>query len=207
MEEQAFYDPVNFTYPGGAHIAEVEIDPGVRLGRSAVLCRGRRHRHRDQPDDRRGQLHGGIAQGVGQALFENCVYDETSGQMLSGSFMDYCMPRADNMPNMEIVDPLDAVHAYQLRRQRLRRSRHHRVAGDRDQRRGRCAVASRRQSCRHAGNAKPDLAHHPQQRQSAARSGIGAGDEGLFILQAIDGVRSGRAAGGERREPARFPAA
>ena len=80
-----------------------------------------------------GQLHGGIAQGVGQALFENCVYDETSGQMLSGSFMDYCMPRADNMPNMEIVTHVDAVHAYQLRRQRLRRSRHHRVARDRDQ--------------------------------------------------------------------------
>ena len=49
-----------------------------------------------------GQLHGGIVQGVGQALFENCVYDDDSGQLLSGSFMDYSMPRADNLPNMTI---------------------------------------------------------------------------------------------------------
>ena len=53
MEEQAFYDPVNFTYPGGAHIAEVEIDPDTGVGRPRLLRRGRRHRHRDQPDDRR----------------------------------------------------------------------------------------------------------------------------------------------------------
>ena len=50
-----------------------------------------------------GQLHGGIVQGVGQALFENCVYDEASGQLLSGSFMDYCMPRADNLPSMTVA--------------------------------------------------------------------------------------------------------
>jgi carbon-monoxide dehydrogenase large subunit len=103
MEAQAFYDPVNFTYPGGAHIAEVEIDPDcgsvdlvsyVAVDDIGTVI---------NPMIVAGQLHGGIAQGVGQALFENCVYDETSGQMLSASFMDYCMPRADNMPNMEIV--------------------------------------------------------------------------------------------------------
>ena len=49
-----------------------------------------------------GQLHGGIVQGVGQALFENAVYDEACGQLLSGSFMDYCMPRADKMPRMDV---------------------------------------------------------------------------------------------------------
>jgi carbon-monoxide dehydrogenase large subunit len=103
MEEQAFYDPVNFTYPGGAHIAEVEIDPDsgavdlvsyVAVDDIGTVI---------NPMIVGGQLHGGIAQGVGQALFENCVYDESSGQMLSGSFMDYCMPRADNLPNMQIV--------------------------------------------------------------------------------------------------------
>jgi carbon-monoxide dehydrogenase large subunit len=103
MEAQAFYDPVNFTYPGGAHIAEVEIDPDcgsvdlvsyVAVDDIGTVI---------NPMIVAGQLHGGIAQGVGQALFENCVYDETSGQMLSASFMDYCMPRADNMPNMAIV--------------------------------------------------------------------------------------------------------
>jgi carbon-monoxide dehydrogenase large subunit len=49
-----------------------------------------------------GQLHGGIVQGIGQALCENCVYDSASGQLLSGSFMDYCMPRADNLPRLTV---------------------------------------------------------------------------------------------------------
>jgi carbon-monoxide dehydrogenase large subunit len=103
MEEKAFYDPVNFTYPGGAHIAEVEIDPDCGtvelLSYVAVDDIGTVI----NPMIVAGQLQGGIAQGVGQALYENCVYDETSGQMLSASFMDYCMPRADNLPNMTIV--------------------------------------------------------------------------------------------------------
>jgi len=103
MDEKAFYDPVNFTFPGGAHIAEVEIDPEcgsvdlvsyVAVDDIGTVI---------NPMIVAGQLHGGIAQGVGQALLENCVYDETSGQMLSASFMDYCMPRADNMPNMKIA--------------------------------------------------------------------------------------------------------
>ncbi len=102
LEEQAFYDPVNFTYPGGAHIAEVEIDQttGVvdLVSYVAVDDIGRVI----NPMIVRGQLHGGIVQGVGQALFENCVYDPESGQILSGSFMDYAMPRADRLPNMVI---------------------------------------------------------------------------------------------------------
>ncbi|HMN84705.1 MAG TPA: xanthine dehydrogenase family protein molybdopterin-binding subunit [Bauldia sp.] len=103
MEEQAFYDPVNFTYPGGAHLAEVEIDPDTGtvdlLSYVAVDDIGTVI----NPIIVAGQLHGGIVQGVGQALFENCVYDEETGQLLSGSFMDYCMPRADNLPEMKIV--------------------------------------------------------------------------------------------------------
>jgi aerobic carbon-monoxide dehydrogenase large subunit len=102
LEEQAYYDPINFTFPGGAHIAEVEIDPDTcvvkLLNYTAVDDVGTVI----NPMIVAGQLHGGIAQGVGQALFENCVYDETSGQLLSGSFMDYCMPRADNLPKMTI---------------------------------------------------------------------------------------------------------
>jgi len=102
LEEQAFYDPVNFTYPGGAHIAEVEIDPATGvvdlLSYVAVDDIGRVI----NPMIVKGQLHGGIVQGVGQALFENCVYDQESGQILSGSFMDYAMPRADRLPNMMI---------------------------------------------------------------------------------------------------------
>jgi aerobic carbon-monoxide dehydrogenase large subunit len=102
LEEQAYYDPVNFTFPGGAHIAEVEIDPETcvvtLVNYTAVDDVGTVI----NPMIVAGQLHGGIVQGVGQALFENCVYDQTSGQLLSGSFMDYCMPRADNLPKMTI---------------------------------------------------------------------------------------------------------
>ncbi len=102
LDEQAFYDPVNFTFPVGAHIAEVEIDPetGVveLLSYIAVDDIGTVI----NPMIVEGQLHGGIVQGVGQALFENCVYDTESGQLFSGSFMDYCMPRADNIPIMTI---------------------------------------------------------------------------------------------------------
>jgi carbon-monoxide dehydrogenase large subunit len=102
LEEQAYYDPVNFTYPGGAHIAEVEIDAETctvsLVNYTAVDDVGTVI----NPMIVEGQLHGGIVQGIGQALFENCVYDETSGQLLSGSFMDYCMPRADNLPRMTV---------------------------------------------------------------------------------------------------------
>ncbi|SKA11900.1 carbon-monoxide dehydrogenase large subunit [Enhydrobacter aerosaccus] len=102
LEEQAYYDPVNFTYPGGAHIAEVEIDP-----ETGVVSLEKYTAVDDvgtviNPMIVEGQLHGGIAQGIGQALFENCVYDDESGQLLSGSFMDYCMPRADSVPSMKI---------------------------------------------------------------------------------------------------------
>jgi aerobic carbon-monoxide dehydrogenase large subunit len=103
LEEQAYYDPVNFTYPGGAHLVEVEVDP--ETGTVEIL----RYTACDDvgtvinPMIVEGQLHGGIAQGIGQALYENCVYDEGSGQLLTGSFMDYCMPRADSVPKMTVA--------------------------------------------------------------------------------------------------------
>jgi len=99
LEETAFYDPKNFTYPGGCHIAEVEIDPDtgvVSLLRfTAVDDIGRVI----NPMIVEGQVQGGIAQGIGQALLEHAIYDK-SGQLLSGSMMDYTMPRADNIPNI-----------------------------------------------------------------------------------------------------------
>ena len=104
LEEQAYYDPVNFTYPGGAHFAEVEIGPDtgvVTLERyTAVDDVGTII----NPMIVEGQLHGGIVQGIGQALFEHAVYDQSSGQLLSGSFLDYCMPRADNFPQI-VTEP------------------------------------------------------------------------------------------------------
>ena len=104
LEEQAYYDPINFTYPGGAHFCEVEIDPDsgeielksyVAVDDVGTII---------NPMIVEGQLHGGIVQGIGQALWEHGIYDEESGQLLSGSFMDYCMPRADQLPPL-VVSP------------------------------------------------------------------------------------------------------
>ncbi len=102
LDETAFYDPTNFTYPGGTHICEVEIDPAtgtVRIDRfSAVDDFG----NIVNPMIVEGQVHGGIVQGIGQALLENCVYDRETGQLLTGSFMDYAMPRADDIPLIKL---------------------------------------------------------------------------------------------------------
>jgi len=100
LEEQAYYDPVNFTYPGGAHVAEVEVDPDTGVVTLASYTAVDDVGTVINPMIVEGQIHGGIVQGVGQALFEHGVYDPESGQLLSGSFMDYCMPRADDLPTM-----------------------------------------------------------------------------------------------------------
>jgi carbon-monoxide dehydrogenase large subunit len=101
LDEQAFYDPANFTFPGGCHICEVEIDPETGVvdvvGFTAVDDVGRVI----NPMIVAGQVHGGVAQGIGQALMEGAVYDD-EGQLLTGSFMDYCMPRADDVPSFEV---------------------------------------------------------------------------------------------------------
>ncbi len=101
LDETAFYDPANFTYPGGCHICEVEIDPDTGIvevvGMTAVDDVGRVI----NPMIVEGQIHGGLAQGIGQALLETCVYDE-NGQLVTGSYMDYTMPRADNLPSFSV---------------------------------------------------------------------------------------------------------
>jgi carbon-monoxide dehydrogenase large subunit len=98
LDETAFYDPANFTYPGGCHICEVEIDPETGtvevLNFTAVDDVGRVV----NPMIVEGQIHGGVAQGIGQALIEGCTYDE-AGQLLTGSYMDYAMPRARDLPS------------------------------------------------------------------------------------------------------------
>ena len=102
LDETAFYDPLNFTYPAGTHIAEVEVDPDTGevdiVDWVAVDDFGKII----NPMIVEGQVHGGIAQGVGQALLENCVYDSDSGQLTTGSYMDYTMPRADDLPSFKV---------------------------------------------------------------------------------------------------------
>jgi len=97
LDETAFYDPLNFSYPGGAMLCEVEIDPdtGVTEVVSFACCEDFGMVVNPMIVD--GQVHGGVAQGIGQALLEGCVYDE-NGQLITGSYMDYTMPRADDLP-------------------------------------------------------------------------------------------------------------
>ncbi len=100
LDETSFYDPANFTYPFGTHIAIVEIDPDtgeVELSRYIAVddCG-----NLVNPMIVEGQVHGGIAQGIGQALWEDAVYD-SSGQLLTGTLLDYALPRAHKLPNYE----------------------------------------------------------------------------------------------------------
>ena len=97
LEETAFYDPSNFTYPAGAYGCEVEVDPETGKVTICSFTAADDFGNVVNPMIVEGQVHGGLAQGIGQAMLENCVFDE-NGQLLSGSFMDYAMPRADDVP-------------------------------------------------------------------------------------------------------------
>jgi carbon-monoxide dehydrogenase large subunit len=102
LNENAFYDPANFTFPAGTYVCEVEIDRdtgAVKVDRfTAVDDFGKII----NPMIVEGQVHGGLTQGIGQALTEGCRYDAASGQLVTGSFMDYCMPRAGDVPMFKI---------------------------------------------------------------------------------------------------------
>ena len=97
LEETAFYDPANFTYPAGAYACEVEVDPETGKVTIERFSAADDFGNVINPMIVSGQVHGGIAQGIGQALLENCAYDD-EGQLISASYMDYAMPRADDLP-------------------------------------------------------------------------------------------------------------
>jgi carbon-monoxide dehydrogenase large subunit len=101
LKETSFYDPTNFTFPAGCHICEIEID--TETGKAEIV-------NWTAVDDFgtiinpmivEGQVHGGIAQGVGQAMLEGAVYD-SGGQLVTGSFMDYAMPHAHDLPSFKV---------------------------------------------------------------------------------------------------------
>jgi aerobic carbon-monoxide dehydrogenase large subunit len=102
MEETAFYDPANFTYPAGCYVCEVEVDPDTGMVEIDRFVAVDDFGKVINPMIVEGQVHGGLAQGIGQALTEACVYDD-SGQLLSASYMDYCMPKADNLPSFQVA--------------------------------------------------------------------------------------------------------
>ena len=97
LEETAFYDPANFTYPSGAYCCEVELDPDTGKVSVERMTAVDDFGNVVNPMIVTGQVHGGLGQGIGQALLENAAYDE-DGQLLSASYMDYTMPRADDLP-------------------------------------------------------------------------------------------------------------
>nr|WMC94927.1 xanthine dehydrogenase family protein molybdopterin-binding subunit [Aminobacter aminovorans] len=101
LKETAFYDPSNFTFPAGCYICEVEIDPETGKTDIVQFVAADDFGNIINPMIVEGQVHGGIAQGVGQALLEGAVYDASS-QLLTASYMDYTMPRADDLPSFQI---------------------------------------------------------------------------------------------------------
>ncbi len=102
LDETAFYDPKNFTFPSGCYVAEVEVDRDTGHVEIARFTAADDFGTIVNPMIVAGQVHGGLAQGIGQALYENTVYDK-DGQLVTGSLMDYCMPRADNLPSFDVA--------------------------------------------------------------------------------------------------------
>jgi len=101
FKEGAFHDPTNFTFPAGCHICELEVDADTGVTEVVDWVAVDDFGNIINPMIVEGQVHGGIAQGIGQALTEAVVYDQ-GGQLLTGSYMDYCMPRADNLPSFRL---------------------------------------------------------------------------------------------------------
>jgi aerobic carbon-monoxide dehydrogenase large subunit len=102
LEETAFYDPKNFTFPAGTYICEIEIEPATGQTEIIKFTAADDFGNIINPMIVEGQVHGGLVQGIGQALLENAVYDD-NGQLKTGSYMDYCMPRADDVPSFNVA--------------------------------------------------------------------------------------------------------
>lgn len=100
LKESAFYDPTNFTFPAGSHVCEVEIDPDTGVTRVVNYVAVDDFGELINPMIVEGQMHGGIAQGIGQALLEGAVYNK-EGQLITASYMDYTMPRAGDLPSFQ----------------------------------------------------------------------------------------------------------
>ncbi len=154
LEETAFYDPANFTFPSGAYGCEVEVDP--ETGRVEVLSFAAADDFGNviNPMIVEGQVHGGLAQGIGQALYENCAYD-ADGQLVSASYMDYAMPRTTDLPMFTVdFDLCHALHPQPARREGLRRGGGDRLAAGGGERGDRRPAPGRPQGrpYRHAGD-------------------------------------------------------
>ena len=102
LNENAFYDPTNFTFPAGSYVCEVEIDPDTGTTKIVHFTAVDDFGKIINPMIVEGQVHGGLTQGIGQALTEHCHYDPESGQLVTGTLQDYSLPRADDVPSFTI---------------------------------------------------------------------------------------------------------
>ena len=103
LKETSFYDPSNFTFPAGCYICEVEVDPETGTTQIIQFVAADDFGNIINPMIVEGQVHGGVAQGIGQAMLEACAYDPESGQLLTASYMDYAMPRAHDLPSFNVL--------------------------------------------------------------------------------------------------------
>jgi aerobic carbon-monoxide dehydrogenase large subunit len=102
LKETSFYDPTNFTFPAGCHICELEVDPDTGNTEIVAWTAVDDFGVIINPMIVEGQIHGGVAQGIGQALCEGAIYNK-EGQLVTGSLMDYCMPRANHVPALTVA--------------------------------------------------------------------------------------------------------
>ena len=103
LKESAFYDPQNFTFPAGTYVCEVEVDPKTGEVGIVQFTAADDFGTVINPMIVEGQVHGGLAQGIGQALLEGCRYDMDSGQLVTATFMDYAMPRASDLVSFGVT--------------------------------------------------------------------------------------------------------
>ena len=206
LKETSFYDPTNFTFPAGCHICEVEVD--TETGKTEIV-------NWTAVDDFgtvinpmivEGQVHGGIAQGVGQALLEGAVYDK-DGQLVTGSFMDYTMPRAHDLPSFAVGTHRDQVAVEPARHQGLRRGRRDRRAGGGDQRHHR---RDRQRKRHHAGDRQYGLVGDATGAGGTPGGGITENQDVQFRLSSSDHRPPGGGAvvaHSRRQDPRRRPLA
>ena len=102
LDESAFYDPKNFTFPAGCHVVELEVDPDTGEVELLSVVASDDFGRVINPMIVAGQVHGGLAHGIGQALLESCVYDPDTGQLVTGSFLNYALPRAADLPSFVV---------------------------------------------------------------------------------------------------------
>ena len=119
LDETAFYDPLNFTFPGGCHICEVEIDPETGVTEVVSFVAVDDVGKVINPMIVDGQVQGGVAQGIGQALLESCVYDNKSGQLLTGSLHGLHHAAGRRPALLQGGDPQHHVHPQPARLERL----------------------------------------------------------------------------------------